>query len=235
MSSRMHNFVVFCRNASRYLRESRKLTTTESIALRIQLARNCLDEFGIEFVPPDEAVVNAQPQCIYVANHASLLDAVVICSTFGENLRILAKDSLFKMPWIGPVLKKERHIMVHRGKGKAGGQTAIKEAIAGAIREGASVLIFPEGTRTPDGNLGPFKHGAFYNAIQNHVPIVPLVIRGTYQAMPKTTLKIRPGKCSLEFLPPIQLPDDSAGDEKARAEMLCNQVRQVLLDALQQK
>ena len=235
MPSRIHNFGVFCQKAGYYLRASRKLSTSDSIALRIRLARECLQSFGIEFVPPDEAIVNTQPQCIYVANHASLLDAVLICSTFGENLRILAKDTLFKMPWIGPILKKERHIRVHRSKGKSACQNAIKEAISGAIGEGASVLIFPEGTRTPDGKLGLFKHGAFYNAIQNHVPIVPLVIRGAYEAMPKTTLKIRPGKCSIDILPPVQIPDESVGDEKKRAEMLCEQVRNLLLNALEQK
>ena len=231
MPTIIHNFCVFAQKAGRYLRESRKLSASESIALRKRLARECLESLGITYTPPDEAIISAQPQCIYIANHASLLDALIIVATFGENLRILAKDSLFKLPWLGAILKKEHHIMVHRSK-KTSGPSAIKEAIQNAIHDGGSIMIFPEGTRTPDGKLGPFKHGAFYNAIQNGVPIVPLVIKGTYQAMPKTTLKIKPGTCSLDILPPIQLPDESMGDEKTRADFLCEEARAILLQHL---
>ncbi|MBO4350397.1 MAG: hypothetical protein J6A01_05560, partial [Proteobacteria bacterium] len=81
--------------------------------------------------------------------------------------------------------------------------------------------------------LGTFKLGAFYNAIQNNVHVVPMVIRGTYEAMPKTTLKIKPGKCSLELLSPVELPDVSMGDETTRAKWLAEQVRNAMIKALE--
>ena len=232
MTSAIRNIIVFVKNAGRYLRQSRHLDTHDSIALRMRLARDTLDSFGIHYTLPDEAQIQAQPQCIYVANHASLLDALLIVATFGENLRILAKDSLFHLPWLGAILKKEKHIMVKRSSKSAGRGEAVREAIRNAIADGGSVLVFPEGTRTRDGNLGTFKHGAFYNAIQNQVPIVPIVVRGTFEAMPKTTLKIKSGDCSLEILPPIPLPDASMGDEKTRATYLCEQARNAILERL---
>ncbi len=232
MPSVPSNILSFLRAASHYIRESRNLESPELYAVRKRYSHALLDKLGIELVSPEKRELEANGPSIYVGNHSSNLDALLVYASFEMDIRILAKDSLFKIPYLGTILKREKHLCVHRGKNASERNANIRKLIHDALEEGASILFFPEGTRTSTGKLGTFKHGAFYNAIQNNVHIVPMVIRGTFEAMPKTTLKIKPGKCSLELLAPIELPDASMGDEATRVEWLAEQTRNAMNKAL---
>ena len=223
MASTFTALKAFVKNASGYLREARHAEPGHSQAIRARFARQFLKDVGLECTGPTPEDVASCSPCIFVANHSSYMDAVIICAFFEGDVRILAKDSLFKAPYLGKILRLENHIPVHRGKNASARNTSIRQDIQKAISEGASVFFFPEGTRTVTGKLGKFKHGAFYNAIQTGVPIVPVVIRGTFEAMPKNSLKIKNGACSMTLLPPIPLPDESIGDETARVQSLADQ------------
>lgn len=231
MPSVPHNIASFFKHAAKYLRAARSAEPGHTQAIRAKYARDFLTDIGISHEGPDAQEIKAIGPCIYVANHNSTLDAVIICAFFEGDLRILAKDSLFKVPYLGKILRLEKHIMVHRGKNSSNRNSYIRESIKKAISDGASILFFPEGTRSSDGNIGDFKLGAFYNAIQTNVPIVPVLITGTFKAMPKTTLKIEPSLCTLKLLSPILPPEENCGDEKTRAQMLADQAKKAILEA----
>ena len=232
MPSVPSNIFTFMRAASRYIRETKSLESSELYARRKKDSHAVLDKFGIELSHPEKSAFEANGPSIYVGNHTSLLDALFVYAAFEIDIRILAKESLFSVPYLGKILKREKHLCVHRGKNASDRNTNIRNLIHEAIAEGASIMFFPEGTRSATGKLGEFKLGAFYNAVQNGVHVVPVVIRGAYEAMPKTTLKIIPGKCSLELLSPIELPEESMGDETTRAKWLSEQTRNAIQEAL---
>lgn len=218
----------FAKNASNYLRKAKTAEPGHSQAIRAHYARIFLNEIGMELTGPSKEEIEAIGPCIYVANHTSNLDPVIICACFEGDLRILAKESLFKVPWLKRILILEKHIKVCRGKNASARNAAIRDNIKQTISEGGSVLFFPEGTRSPDGKLAKFRLGAFFNAIQTNVPIVPIVIKGAYEALPKKAGNLNPGPCSLTILPKISLPDESEGDELKRVEMLANQASQAI-------
>lgn len=228
----IRNIQSFVRNASGYLKEAQNAEPGHSQPIRARYARKFLDEIGIEYTGPSAEQIQANAPCIYVSNHTSTLDAVLVCAFFEGDLRILAKESLFKIPYLGRILRLEKHILVARGKNASQRNATIRNDIQSAIAEGASILFFPEGTRTKTGKLGPFKLGAFYNAIQAGVPIVPIVVKGAFEAMPKHTLNINPGHCSLQLLDPIQLPEESISNESKRAKWLSDKAHEAIFKAL---
>jgi len=119
---------------------------------------------------------------VVVANHQSLADIAIM---YGSRMQFkwVAKDSLFKIPFIGWCLSLTKHIRLSRGKiGSI--KTAYRQAIAW-LRKDMSVVFFPEGTRSENAKIGKFQSGAFKLAIQEKRPILPIVIDGTSEAIPK--------------------------------------------------
>lgn len=130
---------------------------------------------GLENINKDETYV-------VVANHQSLADIIVMYKT-SMQFKWVAKDSLFKIPFIGWSLSLTKHIRLSRGK-----IGSIKKAYQEAIewlKKDISVVFFPEGTRSETGEIGKFQNGAFKLAIQEKKPILPIVISGTREAIPK--------------------------------------------------
>ncbi|MGB5985990.1 MAG: lysophospholipid acyltransferase family protein [Desulfobacterales bacterium] len=138
---------------------------------------------------------------IYMANHQSNFDIPVFLGRLPVQFRWLAKAELFKIPIFGPGMQRCGYISIDRSDRKAA-FLSLKRAAA-AIREGVSVLIYPEGTRSYDGGIRGFKKGGFVLAVESGVPIVPIVIRGTYPIMPRSSLRVRPGPVTLEIKPPV--------------------------------
>jgi 1-acyl-sn-glycerol-3-phosphate acyltransferase len=124
---------------------------------------------------------------IFVSNHQSGADIMVLFKTHAD-FKWVAKKSLFFYPFIGWIMMMNRYIPIVRSRGRSKLQM-MDRAIA-AVREGNSLMMFPEGTRTKDGNLQPFKTGAFKAAMETHVPVLPVVIKGTYHAIRKGSLVI---------------------------------------------
>jgi 1-acyl-sn-glycerol-3-phosphate acyltransferase len=148
---------------------------------------------GAERIPPGT--------CLFVANRTSSADAPAVVNAIPRRIAILLKKSLFKYPIVGQAFTLAHFIPVERSKHESA-IASIEKAIA-AMREGQSFLIYPEGTRSPDGRLQPFKKGAVVMAIKAGVPIVPVACSGAHRVMEKRSLVIHSGEILVEFLEPI--------------------------------
>jgi len=147
---------------------------------------------------------------IYVSNHASLFDIPVVFAGIPDDIRVIYKKELEKIPVFGWGLKMGAYISIDRGHGPRAARS-LEEAIR-KMRQGASLLLYAEGTRTMDGRLQPFKRGAFHLANRSGVPVVPLTINGTYSILRKHSLRIRPGTAHLVLGDPIE-PSGATGRE----------------------
>lgn len=138
---------------------------------------------------------------VFVANHQSAFDIWVIYGYLNHNFKWLMKKGLRKVFMVGYACYKGGHVFVD-DKSIAG----IKETIAGAedrLKDGMSVVIFPEGSRTWDGHMRPFKRGAFMLASEFKLPVVPITIDGAYKAMPRTTYNVTPTTITMTIHKPI--------------------------------
>jgi 1-acyl-sn-glycerol-3-phosphate acyltransferase len=173
---------------------------------------------GTERIPPGV--------CLFVANHTSSADAPAVVGAIPRRIAVLLKESLFKWPIVGQAFRSAHFIPVNRGAHESA--VASVEKATEAMRAGQSFLIYPEGTRSPDGRLQRFKKGAVMMAIKAGVPIVPMVCSGAHRVMEKRSLVIRPGEIVIEFLPPI----DAAKYSLDERDVLNNHVHNVMAAAL---
>ncbi|MGH9467087.1 MAG: lysophospholipid acyltransferase family protein [Terriglobales bacterium] len=150
---------------------------------------------GLELLPRG-------PAAIYMANHQSNLDPPILVSALPGNLALLAKKQLFSVPILGTVLRVGGLIPVERAGDREAARATVARA-ADVLRAGRSFLIFPEGTRSPDGNLLEFKKGPFYLAEQAQAVVVPVRITGSGALMPRGSTRIRSGTVHLQVFPPI--------------------------------
>lgn len=157
--------------------------------------------------------ITARLPCIYICNHLSNLDIWALQTVIPSTTRFVAKQSLFRVPVIGWAMTASGFIGIDR-QNRARAIRSLTEAV-GKIRGGRSVILFPEGTRSRDGQLGSFKKGPFHLALQAGVPIVPVTIHGSGAVLPPGTIRLTPGPVDVRFHPPIELapflPDDLEG------------------------
>jgi len=141
-----------------------------------------------------EGIENLDPRqtAIYCANHQSAMDIPILFVNLPVQFRFVAKRSLFNMPFMGWHLRRSGHIPVDRKRPREA-MKSMDEAAA-KIRAGSSVILFPEGHRSRDGKIGPFKSGSFYLAIQSGVPIVPITLNGTRAVLVPDTYHVGPAK-----------------------------------------
>ncbi len=139
---------------------------------------------------------------IYMSNHQSNFDIPVALAYFPFQFRWVAKAELFKIPIFGYAMGRIGHINIDRSNRRAAFKS-LKMA-AKNIQEGTSVLIYPEGTRSKDGNIRPFKKGGFVLAVESGAPIVPVIIHGTWPIMPKDKIIIKPGNVIIEIKEPVE-------------------------------
>lgn len=140
---------------------------------------------------------------VYVSNHASMFDIPSVIAGIPDEIRLVYKKELEWIPLFGWGLKYGSYIGINRGRGVEA-QKSLDEAIE-KIRNGESVLLFAEGTRTLDGKLQPFKRGAFHIAVRAGVPVVPLTINGSFEILRKHSIAINPGAVELIIEQPISL------------------------------
>ena len=162
---------------------------------------------------------------IYMSNHQSNFDIPVLLAYLPVQFRWLAKVELFRIPIFGFAMQRAGYISIDRSNRKSA-ILSLRRA-AEIIRGGVSVLIFPEGTRSLDGNIRPFKSGGFILAIDSGVPIVPVIIHGTWPIMSKDRLRIRPGNVVLEIEKPVETSPYSRSD---KAELM-EKVRQIITES----
>ena len=139
--------------------------------------------------------------CLFIANHTSTADAPAVVGAIPRRIAILLKQSLFRYPIVGQAFDLAQFIPVDRSKQESA-IASLEKAIE-AMRGGQSFLIYPEGTRSPDGRLQEFKKGAVVMAIKAGVPIVPIACSGAHRIMRKRSLEIHAGEILVEFLAPI--------------------------------
>jgi 1-acyl-sn-glycerol-3-phosphate acyltransferase len=169
-----------------------------------------------------ENVLRGKPQ-IFMANHQSDFDILISLAYIPGQFRWIAKKELFAIPVFGQAMKSAGYIEIDRQNHEKAMQSLDLAALR--IREGKSVMTFPEGTRSRDGEIKAFKQGLFYLAIQSGVPIVPISIIGSGAIMPKRSLKVKPGKITLVIDKPITVK----GYTLENRQELINQVRQVIM------
>lgn len=164
---------------------------------------------GTEHVPAGEPV-------IFMGNHQGNFDILVLSPAIPRRFSWLAKEELFRIPLFGAAMRRAGYIPIDRSDGRKALRSL--DAAAKRIRAGASVVVFPEGTRTADGSLLPFKKGGFILAERAGVPIIPFTINGSMRVNPRNTVQlIRGAQISVRFGEPV--PTSGAGALKG-AELM---------------
>ncbi len=145
--------------------------------------------------------LNGVQPCVYVANHTSWLDPLALVDVLPDSVRFTPKKELEHIPLFGRALKAGKHLTIDRHDRSSAVAAYGKAAVM--IREGFSAIVFPEGTRSHDGNLHEFKKGPFVLAIVAQAPVVPLWIAGAREALPRGTVRLRPGPIEVRVGPSI--------------------------------
>jgi len=156
---------------------------------------------------------------VFAANHQSYMDIPVLFGYLPANFRIMAKSSLFHLPFLGWHLRRSGHFSIERANPRQAARSLLEAARR--IRKGTPVFIFPEGGRSLDGRLAEFRAGTFLLAIKAGVPVVPLTLNGTRGILRVNSWHIRPGSVELIVHPPIL----TAGKHSSSAEQLSAEVR----------
>ncbi len=163
---------------------------------------------------------------VYMPNHQSNFDILALFAGLPVQFRWLAKEELFRIPLFGFAMRRTGYIAIDRSDRKKAIQS-MAEATR-RISEGTSVIVFPEGTRSPDGTLLPFKKGGFMLAIDANAPIVPIAIEGSHKVMPKHSRWIRGGRIRVTIFPALP----TAGTGPVGRDELIEAVRQPIAGAL---
>lgn len=164
--------------------------------------------------------------CIFMANHQSNFDIPVLIAALPVQFRWLAKAELFRIPVFGRGMKGCGYISIDRSNRKSAFESLNRAAAT--IRNGTSVLIFPEGTRSYDGRIQTFKKGGFVLTVDAGVPIIPIIIDGTRSIMPKGRKMITPCDVTLEIMPPVETTTYDRRSKDALMEqvrlLMCNRI-----------
>ena len=183
---------------------------------------------GIELrVRGEEHLWSSRP-AVFIFNHQSSLDVLLLCKLLRRDFVGVAKKELRRVPFFGDLAALIGTVFIDR----ANSTEAIRalQPAVDALRSGTSLAIAPEGTRAPTPRLGRFKKGAFHMAMQARVPIVPIVIRNALDALPKSGLVIRPATVDVVVLPPIPTRDWTRESLDARIDDVRQMYEEVLAD-----
>jgi 1-acyl-sn-glycerol-3-phosphate acyltransferase len=168
--------------------------------------------------------LEASRSYIFMPNHQSNADIPLLLGRLPAQFRWLAKAELFKIPVFGRAMSGVGYISIDRSNRKSAFESLTRAATT--IRNGTSVLIFPEGTRSRDGKILPFKKGGFVLSVDSGVPIVPIIIKGTRNIVPKGHFMIRPAPVTMEILDPVETADYTRKTKDA----LLQRIRSILMD-----
>lgn len=157
---------------------------------------------------------------VFVANHQSYMDIPIVFGYFPEGFRILAKASLFSIPFLGWHLRRTGNMPIGRRNVRANARRLLQAV--NYIREGHSIVVFPEGGRSVGGGIEEFRTGVFLAAIKVGAPVVPVAIAGSRHVLGRNSWHIRPGQVELIFTSPIETESMHRGE----LEELVSQVHQ---------
>lgn len=189
---------------------------------RLALALNCVrvSISGAEHLPDGPV--------IFMSNHQSNFDILSLLAALPRQIHWIAKKELFEIPVFGPSMRRGGYIPLDRGDGRKALQSM--DEAAATIHQGKSVVLFPEGTRTPDGNLLPFKRGGFILARKADVPVIPVTINGSGRINPAGKIRLYSGGIHITLHPPIAVPADlrRSEAESLMMENVRNQIESAL-------
>ncbi|MEC9486154.1 MAG: lysophospholipid acyltransferase family protein [Prosthecochloris sp.] len=172
--------------------------------------RFCARLLGIDIVISGEENYRKDRNYLVISNHAGMADIPLLLGALHLNLRFVAKEELGRIPLFGWALKQAGYVMIKRGQNREALRSLLNAA--SVLEQGRSVHIFPEGTRSEDGQLLPFKRGAFMIAQNSRTPILPVTIIGSSAIAPKKSLKIRKGQVRMIIGQPIQTAGKKAAE-----------------------
>ena len=158
---------------------------------------------------------------VFVSNHQSIYDIPILFWSLPYQLRIIAKESLGRFPFLGWHLRRTGHMLVDRSRPD---RAKIFGWASRLTSNGLSLVVFPEGTRSPDGRVGRFKGGSFYLALEAGLPVVPLSVVGSRHVMLKGRLATYPGRVNLI----VHAPIDTRGLQGTDAREFAERVRAIL-------
>lgn len=184
---------------------------------------------GVRVEAQSRAAIDPARSYVFMANHLSTVDIWALFIALPIPVRMIAKKQLAQIPLFGWAMWAGRFIFIDRHNAISARRSI--ERAERRIRDGASVLLFPEGTRSRDGALGPFKKGGFHLAIDAGVPIVPVALRGTRELMPRGSLRLLPGRVEVIIGAPIPTTGLSADDRNA----LLDRVRATIAGMLEDR
>ena len=155
---------------------------------------------GLEFDVEGRKHLQQKRPAIFIFNHQSLLDSMVLAHLLRKDVVAFCKQEMASNPLVGPLLRQMDTVFVDRDSKD---QAAVLQQALEVLASGRSLVIAPEGTRSVLGEIQPFKHGAFYLARKAGVPLVPIVLHNVKDALPKGSLLIRPARIRITVLPPV--------------------------------
>jgi 1-acyl-sn-glycerol-3-phosphate acyltransferase len=182
---------------------------------------------GIKVETSGVEKVDRKSPYIFMANHLSFLDGPMLFMLIPQSIRVILKKEVFRIPIIGQGMRYVEFVPVDR-KGGRGGKKSIDRAARLMREKGYSFLIFPEGTRSRDGEIQAFRRGGFFLALESQASVVPISIRGTYELMPKGTLFAKRGKVGVHFHTPVPVQ----GYDTTNMQVLMDRVKGVIESGL---
>ncbi len=202
------------------------LTRRHSLPLamaRYLWAPMTLKMIGAELQVEGVDTLDLSQSYLFVANHSSQADIPVVFAALDTPLRFLAKEELRRVPMVGTFISAMGMVFVDRARSEAARESI--EQLARSLEGGMSLMAFPEGTRSPDGSVQPFKTGAFVAAIKAGVPVVPILIQGAAEVLPANSIIIRPGTIRVQVGSPLSSDSLEVADrrqfaDRVRSELL---------------
>ncbi len=164
---------------------------------------------------------------VFMPNHSSFLDILLVFAAIPHNFRFIVKKEFFSIPLLGLTVKSSAQIPLDRKHPRKGLQS-IQQA-ADLLKKGVSIVVFPEGTRSRDGQINEFKTTLFVLPIRARTPVVPVLIEGAFEALPRGSVLLKRCPVKITFLDPV--PADLLSD-KDRA-LYAERVRQALIESSQ--
>jgi 1-acyl-sn-glycerol-3-phosphate acyltransferase len=183
----------------------------------VRLAGVRIREVGKENIRPGQ-------NYIFMSNHVSNLDPPIEIPRIQARCSVLVKKELFRVPILGTGMHMAQLVPVDRSNREAAIES-VREGVA-VLRQGLHMFIYPEGTRSADGKLLPFKKGPFHLAMESGVPVLPMTILGTYEAWPKHRFALKAGVVTIIYHPAIDPRDYADRDQ------LMTAVRESIASAL---
>jgi 1-acyl-sn-glycerol-3-phosphate acyltransferase len=185
-------------------------------------ARGCVWASGSELRVQGAENLKRNKVAVYASNHTSYMDTPVIFASLPFQFRILARQDLWSIPFIGWYLNRSGQMPINTENPRAT-LSSLGVAVK-ALRSSMPLFVFPEGRRTPDGELQPFLAGAAYLAIRAQVPIVPMALIGVYELLPIHTRHFFPGALTLKIGEPIV----TTGMNLREVDRLTEQLREAI-------